>query len=132
MQAEARHHEDGKASEEAARDDDRRRGGDHDLREVDEAHLPEEHDLVREHERAERRVEGRRDAGGGTAGDQYLALLAGEAGELCDGAAGRNPRLRGRPPPARRRTPAPPDPPPPRPSPPPPPPPPRAPPGAAP
>src|SRR2546425_11904820 len=125
MEAEARHHEDRQASEEAARDDDRRRGGDHDLREVDEAHLPEEHDLVREHERAERRVEGRRDAGGGAAGDQYLALLAGEAGGPCDGAAHRTPPLYGPPPPARRRAPAPRHPPPPRPSPPPTPPPPR-------
>ncbi len=97
LEAEARHHEDRQASEAAARDDDRRRGGDHDLGEVDEAHLAEEHDLVREHERAERRVEGRRDAGGGTAGDQYLPLLAGEAGELCDGAADRTADLRDRP-----------------------------------
>src|SRR2546425_9196149 len=123
MEAEARHHEDRQASEEAARDDDRRRGGDHDLREVDEAHLPEEHDLVREHERAERRVEGRRDAGGGTAGDQYLPLLAGEAGELCDCAAARTPHLRDPPPPARGRAPPPrhrpPPPPPPHPPPPP-------------
>ena len=97
LEAEGGHHEDRGALEEAARDDDRRRGGDQDQREVDEAHLAEEHDLVREHERPERRVEGRRDAGGGTAGDQYLALLAGEAGELCDGAADRTADLRDRP-----------------------------------
>ncbi len=41
-----------------------------------------------------RGVEGRRDAGGRAAGDQYLALLAGEARELCDGAADRAPDLR--------------------------------------
>src|SRR5439155_8166630 len=97
LEAEGGHHEDRGALEEAARDDDRRRGGDQDQREVDEAHLAEEHDLVREDERAERGIEGRRDARGRAAGDQYLALLAGEAGELCDGAAGRTADLWDRP-----------------------------------
>ena len=97
---EGRHGEDGGIAEEPTRSDHRGRGGDHDQAQVGELHLAEQHDLLGEHERAERGIEGGGDAGGRPARDQDLPLLGRQPGEEGDGAPDRASDLRDRPLPA--------------------------------